>query len=181
MKTKQTIALLAAAGLCVCPAAMVAETTLVLKSHVIKNATAALEPEVLDFRYQPERWQTCIGLPDDPFKTIVGSDGGLYYDYGKAGPASYTLGGGRFGTRLLAELDAEGEPTPKSQQLHSPRVPEVEEIMGRLRKALELLKPEQLWVNPDCGLKTRGWPEVQASLRNMVEAAKSVRRIVGGK
>ena len=52
--------------------------------------------------------------------------------------------------------------------------------MGRLRKALELLRPEQLWVNPDCGLKTRAWPEVQASLRNMVEAAKSLRRDLNG-
>ena len=75
MKTKQTIALLAAAGLCACPATTAEETTLVLKSHAIANVAAALEPEVLDFRYQPERWQTCIGLPDDPFKTIIGSDG----------------------------------------------------------------------------------------------------------
>ena len=69
---------------------------------------------------------------------------------------------------------------PGVYDIHSPRVPEIEEIMGRLRKALELLRPEQLWVNPDCGLKTRAWPEVQASLRNMVEAAKSLRRSVSG-
>lgn len=65
---------------------------------------------------------------------------------------------------------------PGVYDIHSPRVPEIEEIMGRLRKALRAIPAERLWVNPDCGLKTRGWPEVQASLRNMVEAAKSLRR-----
>jgi 5-methyltetrahydropteroyltriglutamate--homocysteine methyltransferase len=45
-----------------------------------------------------------------------------------------------------------------------------------LRKALRAIPAEQLWVNPDCGLKTRGWPEVRASLNNMVDAAKSIRR-----
>ena len=70
---------------------------------------------------------------------------------------------------------------PGVYDIHSPRVPEVEEIAGRLRKALEFLRPEQLWVNPDCGLKTRGWLEVQAALRNMVAAAKELRRQTGTK
>jgi 5-methyltetrahydropteroyltriglutamate--homocysteine methyltransferase len=65
---------------------------------------------------------------------------------------------------------------PGVYDIHSPRVPEVEEIMGRLQKAAAYLRPEQLWVNPDCGLKTRGWPEVRAALQNMVEAAKGLRR-----
>lgn len=64
---------------------------------------------------------------------------------------------------------------PGVYDIHSPRVPENEEIAGRLRKALQSLRPEQLWVNPDCGLKTRGWPETTAALKNMVAAAKSVR------
>ena len=68
---------------------------------------------------------------------------------------------------------------PGVYDIHSPRVPETEEIMGRLRKALRAIPADMLWVNPDCGLKTRGWPEVQASLRNMVEAAKSLRRTMG--
>ena len=51
---------------------------------------------------------------------------------------------------------------PGVYDIHSPRVPETEEIMGRLRKALRAIPAEQLWVNPDCGLKTRGWPEVHA-------------------
>ena len=68
---------------------------------------------------------------------------------------------------------------PGVYDIHSPRVPETEEIMGRLQKALRAIPADMLWVNPDCGLKTRGWPEVHASLRNMVEAAKSLRRTMG--
>ncbi len=65
---------------------------------------------------------------------------------------------------------------PGVYDIHSPRVPETEEIMGRLKKVLQAVPAERLWINPDCGLKTRGWPEVHAALRNMVEAAKSLRR-----
>ena len=68
---------------------------------------------------------------------------------------------------------------PGVYDIHSPRVPESEEIMGRLQKALRAIPADMLWVNPDCGLKTRGWPEVHAALRNMVEAAKSLRRTMG--
>jgi 5-methyltetrahydropteroyltriglutamate--homocysteine methyltransferase len=68
---------------------------------------------------------------------------------------------------------------PGVYDIHSPRVPETEEIMGRLRKALRTIPADMLWVNPDCGLKTRGWAEVHASLRNMVEAARSLRRTMG--
>ena len=68
---------------------------------------------------------------------------------------------------------------PGVYDIHSPRVPDSEEIMGRLQKALRAIPADRLWVNPDCGLKTRGWPEVQASLRNMVEAAQSLRRRMG--
>ena len=48
-----------------------------------------------------------------------------------------------------------------------------------LRKALAVLSPEQLWVNPDCGLKTRRWEEVRPALMHMVEAARGVRAGVG--
>ena len=68
---------------------------------------------------------------------------------------------------------------PGVYDIHSPRVPENEEIAGRLRKALKSLRPEQLWVNPDCGLKTRAWPETTAALKNMVAAAKSVMGMLG--
>lgn len=64
---------------------------------------------------------------------------------------------------------------PGVYDIHSPRVPSTEEIMGLLRQMAEVLSVEQLWVNPDCGLKTRQWPEVEASLRNMVLAARRLR------
>ncbi|MEU7628953.1 5-methyltetrahydropteroyltriglutamate--homocysteine S-methyltransferase [Nocardia sp. NPDC049220] len=64
---------------------------------------------------------------------------------------------------------------PGVYDIHSPRVPSVEEITTSLRAALEAVPAERLWVNPDCGLKTRGPAEVEASLRNMVAAAAAVR------
>jgi 5-methyltetrahydropteroyltriglutamate--homocysteine methyltransferase len=59
--------------------------------------------------------------------------------------------------------------------IHSPRIPATEEMLALLRKALAVLKPEQLWVNPDCGLKTRSWQEVRPALSAMVAAAKKLR------
>ena len=59
--------------------------------------------------------------------------------------------------------------------IHSPRVPDVAEMRELLQFALDVLKPQQIWVNPDCGLKTRAWPETIATLQNMCEAAKQLR------
>jgi 5-methyltetrahydropteroyltriglutamate--homocysteine methyltransferase len=64
---------------------------------------------------------------------------------------------------------------PGVYDIHSPRVPAVEEMAELLHEAARVLKPEQLWVTPDCGLKTRTWDEVEPSLRNMVQAAKQLR------
>jgi 5-methyltetrahydropteroyltriglutamate--homocysteine methyltransferase len=64
---------------------------------------------------------------------------------------------------------------PGVYDIHSPRIPDQAEITDLLRRALAVLKPGQLWVNPDCGLKTRGWPEVEAALRNMVAATLELR------
>jgi len=68
---------------------------------------------------------------------------------------------------------------PGVYDIHSPLVPSTEQIIARLRKALRCLKAEQLWVNPDCGLKTRGWPETRAALQNMVAAARALRHELG--
>jgi 5-methyltetrahydropteroyltriglutamate--homocysteine methyltransferase len=62
--------------------------------------------------------------------------------------------------------------------IHSPRVPTVEEMVGLLEKALTVLPAANLWVNPDCGLKTRKWPETEAALKNMVEAAGRIRSLI---
>ncbi len=64
---------------------------------------------------------------------------------------------------------------PGVYDIHSPRVPPAEEMAELLRAAARVLKPEQLWVNPDCGLKTRAWPETEQALRNMVDAARELR------
>jgi 5-methyltetrahydropteroyltriglutamate--homocysteine methyltransferase len=64
---------------------------------------------------------------------------------------------------------------PGVYDIHSPRIPDVSEMTRLLRKAASVIPPENLWVNPDCGLKTRQWPETEAALRNMVEAARSMR------
>ncbi|KRA17867.1 5-methyltetrahydropteroyltriglutamate--homocysteine S-methyltransferase [Lysobacter sp. Root604] len=64
---------------------------------------------------------------------------------------------------------------PGVYDIHSPRVPSVDEMRELLDKALDVLTPAQLWVNPDCGLKTRGWPEVRTALKAMVQAAQALR------
>ena len=64
---------------------------------------------------------------------------------------------------------------PGVWDIHSPRVPTVDEIVGSLDAALAAIPADRLWVNPDCGLKTRGYEETVASLRNLVGAARSAR------
>ena len=65
---------------------------------------------------------------------------------------------------------------PGVYDIHSPRVPKVEEMERLLRKARGVIPDARLWVNPDCGLKTRGWPETSEALSNMVNAARKLRR-----
>ncbi|MDE9552735.1 5-methyltetrahydropteroyltriglutamate--homocysteine S-methyltransferase [Xenorhabdus bovienii] len=67
---------------------------------------------------------------------------------------------------------------PGVYDIHSPNVPSVEWIEALLRKAADRIPVERLWVNPDCGLKTRGWTETRQALANMVEAAKRLRASV---
>ena len=64
---------------------------------------------------------------------------------------------------------------PGVYDIHSPRVPKQSEMVTLLRKALEVLDPSQIWVNPDCGLKTRGWKETELALESMVAATKELR------
>ena len=64
---------------------------------------------------------------------------------------------------------------PGVYDIHSPRVPAVEEMTEFLVKATKHLKADQIWVNPDCGLKTRKWDEVRPALANMVAAARQLR------
>jgi 5-methyltetrahydropteroyltriglutamate--homocysteine methyltransferase len=68
---------------------------------------------------------------------------------------------------------------PGVYDIHSPRVPSQQEMEDLLEKALKVLTPQQLWVNPDCGLKTRGWAEIKPALVAMVAAARAVRQRLG--
>jgi len=80
--------------------------------------------------------------------------------------------------QVAGELAAHGYPReagPGVYDIHSPRVPDADEVAALLRKGLEAIPAERLWVNPDCGLKTRGWPETKAALENLVAAARTVR------
>jgi 5-methyltetrahydropteroyltriglutamate--homocysteine methyltransferase len=77
--------------------------------------------------------------------------------------------------RAFREFKYPNEIGPGVYDIHSPRVPSVEEMVKLLRAAREVLDERQVWVNPDCGLKTRGWPETMASLTNLVAAAKQLR------
>ncbi|MBO0981369.1 5-methyltetrahydropteroyltriglutamate--homocysteine S-methyltransferase [Microbacterium sp. SD291] len=75
----------------------------------------------------------------------------------------------------IAEVGFDHGIGPGVYDIHSPRVPTVEEIESLLRRAVDEIPTRQLWVNPDCGLKTRGYDETTASLRNIVEATRRVR------
>ena len=84
----------------------------------------------------------------------------------------------RSGNELLKIFKSVGykqEVGPGVYDIHSPRVPSVEEMVAQINALLEVLPKSQLWINPDCGLKTRKWEEVKPSLKNMVEAVKIVR------
>ncbi|RKT12198.1 methionine synthase (B12-independent) [Streptomyces sp. 1114.5] len=84
---------------------------------------------------------------------------------------------------VAGELAAAGYPRevgPGVWDIHSPRVPSTEEVVSLLRAGLAAIPAERLWVNPDCGLKTRGWPETRASLDGLVAAARRLREELAG-
>ncbi|PIE68789.1 MAG: 5-methyltetrahydropteroyltriglutamate--homocysteine S-methyltransferase [Deltaproteobacteria bacterium] len=79
---------------------------------------------------------------------------------------------------LLTSFENQAYPQevgPGVYDIHSPRIPSEQEMVALLHKALQVIPQERLWVNPDCGLKTRNWNEAAPSLTNMVQAAKTVR------
>lgn len=89
-----------------------------------------------------------------------------------------TIETSRSAMELLAGFGAFDYPNeigPGVYDIHSPRVPTVEAMTRLLERACEVIPPERLWVNPDCGLKTRGWPETEAALANMVTATRQLR------
>ncbi|REG54341.1 5-methyltetrahydropteroyltriglutamate--homocysteine methyltransferase [Paracoccus versutus] len=76
----------------------------------------------------------------------------------------------------FGDFDYPNEIGPGVWDIHSPRVPPEAEMITLLRKAASVIPAERLWVNPDCGLKTRGWPETEAALKNLVAAAGALRK-----
>lgn len=82
---------------------------------------------------------------------------------------------------ILDALQANGFRTqsgPGVYDIHSPRIPSVEEIQNVIRQILTKVPAEKLWINPDCGLKTRGVTEVKASLENLVKATQDIRAVL---
>ncbi len=109
----------------------------------------------------------CYSEFNDIIKTIEAMDADVI-----------TIETARSGNELLKifkEVGYKQEVGPGVYDIHSPRVPSVQEIAKQIELLLEVLPKEQLWINPDCGLKTRKWEEVKPSLKNMVEAVKIVR------
>ncbi|MES2439679.1 MAG: 5-methyltetrahydropteroyltriglutamate--homocysteine S-methyltransferase [Verrucomicrobiota bacterium] len=105
------------------------------------------------------------------FNDIIGSIAALDADV-------ITIETSRSNMELLdafVDFNYPNEIGPGVYDIHSPRIPSVEEMENLMLKAGALLPAENLWVNPDCGLKTRGWPEVRTSLANMVACAKALR------
>ncbi|MFB4267100.1 5-methyltetrahydropteroyltriglutamate--homocysteine S-methyltransferase [Nonomuraea sp. GTA35] len=87
-----------------------------------------------------------------------------------------TIESARSGARILGAVSAFGRGLgPGVYDIHSPRVPSAEEVESLLRRALQALPVERVWVNPDCGLKTRTYEEVEASLANVVTATRRLR------
>lgn len=76
---------------------------------------------------------------------------------------------------VFDEFDYPNQIGPGVYDIHSPNVPTVHSIVDLMQKAALRIPADRLWINPDCGLKTRGWPETIASLKNMTEAAKILR------
>ncbi|MDH1264704.1 5-methyltetrahydropteroyltriglutamate--homocysteine S-methyltransferase [Pseudomonas sp. GD03944] len=89
-----------------------------------------------------------------------------------------TIETSRSDMELLEAFEAFAYPNdigPGVYDIHSPRVPDSAEMVKLMRKAAQRIPAERLWINPDCGLKTRGWPETEAALVNMVAAARQLR------
>jgi 5-methyltetrahydropteroyltriglutamate--homocysteine methyltransferase len=89
-----------------------------------------------------------------------------------------TIETSRSDMELLEAFEAFDYPNdigPGVYDIHSPRVPDTAEMVKLMSKAVKRIPAERLWVNPDCGLKTRAWPETEAALVNMVAAARQLR------
>ncbi len=109
----------------------------------------------------------CYSEFNDVIESIAGMDADVI-----------TLETSRSDMQLLHAFEAFDYPNdigPGVYDIHSPQVPDTAAMVKLLSKAVQRIPAERLWVNPDCGLKTRGWPETEAALINMVAAARQLR------
>ncbi|MEV2245752.1 5-methyltetrahydropteroyltriglutamate--homocysteine S-methyltransferase [Streptomyces sp. NPDC049970] len=146
---------------------------------------AADRPAYLDWATESFRLTTGGVRPDTQIHTHM-----CYAEFGDIIQAIddldadvISLEAARSHMQVAHELAAHGYPReagPGVYDIHSPRVPGAEEAADLLRTGLEAIPAERLWVNPDCGLKTRGWPETRAALGNLVAAARTVRGELSG-
>jgi len=128
------------------PTSGYSETLLEVRSFPLLGPTDKLEDKKLDFRYAPRRYQASICLPDDPYKTIVGSDGGLYYDYG--GGQLYG-----FNTRILADCQSEEQKGPLKQSLLDPEVP----IVVTEQQIGDLVLTQKAWAGAPQSSSVNTW------------------------
>ncbi|MCF6345273.1 MAG: 5-methyltetrahydropteroyltriglutamate--homocysteine S-methyltransferase, partial [Thiomicrorhabdus sp.] len=77
--------------------------------------------------------------------------------------------------QAFVDFEYPNEIGPGVYDIHSPNIPTTDSMANLIRKAVKNIPVERLWVNPDCGLKTRGWKETEPALKHMVEAAKILR------
>ncbi|WP_329284939.1 5-methyltetrahydropteroyltriglutamate--homocysteine S-methyltransferase [Streptomyces sp. NBC_01455] len=141
---------------------------------------AADRPAYLEWATEAFRLSTSGVRPDTQIHTHM-----CYAEFGDIVQAIddldadvISLEAARSHMQVARELAAHGYPReagPGVYDIHSPRVPSAHEAAELLREGLEAIPAERLWVNPDCGLKTRGWPEVRSALKNLVSAAREVR------
>ncbi|HPW51743.1 MAG TPA: 5-methyltetrahydropteroyltriglutamate--homocysteine S-methyltransferase, partial [Spirochaetota bacterium] len=92
-----------------------------------------------------------------------------------------TIETSRSGNKLLnvfAERGYKNEIGPGVYDIHSPRIPSREELVQQIKMLIKVIPAERLWINPDCGLKTRKWEEVKPSLKNMAEAVMEIRKTI---
>ncbi|MEV7286288.1 5-methyltetrahydropteroyltriglutamate--homocysteine S-methyltransferase [Streptomyces sp. NPDC093252] len=141
---------------------------------------AADHPAYLAWATEAFRLTTAVVRPDTQIHTHM-----CYAEFGDIVQAIddldadvISLEAARSHMQVARELAAHGYPReagPGVYDIHSPRVPGPEEAAALLRTGLKAIPATRLWVNPDCGLKTRGWPETQAALENLVTAARTLR------
>src|SRR3990172_3890615 len=141
---------------------------------------------------KPERWEEYLSWAVDAFRLATGGARDetqvhthmCYAEFGDIMPAIDGLNAdvilienARSGDETLQELTRFGytrEVGPGVYDVHSANIPEVEQVKDKLRMFSKHFRPEQIWVNPDCGLKTRNWEEVLPSLGNIVEAVRQI-------